>query len=280
MNLAVTALNGCNVAPDVTVRHEQLPFMHPDRLPMRFDLPKAWRHFREFQKDKERTSEVFHIFEALPWIGVTEAARRFLATERGRAIYAKEPFLPEILDDHTALRRLPKGTLAHDYCDFMESAGMSAKGLVDEYELWRGDRPRLNDQIEWYIDRLRDTHDLLHVLTGFGPDALGEQCVLAFVFKQRPSFGHLFLGYAGAVFLRTKVKSRAPVLRAVLEARSIGKGCSRICEESVRELLAMPIEAVRARLNIRPAHYYHEVHRVWRSEGIDPSDVLARKEAA
>ncbi|MEO6717837.1 MAG: Coq4 family protein [Novosphingobium sp.] len=255
---------------------EDIPLMHPDRRPMRMDWRRALRHFRVLESDKERTREAFHVFEALPWVGMADAACRFLANEQGKAIYASEPFLPAILDDHPTLRRLPKGSLAHAYCDHMEHEELSAAGLIAEYEEWRGDRERLDDKVEWYADRLRDTHDLLHVLSGFGRDALGEQCVLAMVFKQRPSIGHLFIGYAGAVLTRLESHWKVPVLRSVFEARQIGKACLPIAEQPINELLAMPLEAVRKRLNMRPARYYHEAHRIWREAGTDPRMVLMK----
>lgn len=259
--------------------HEQLPLVHPDRRKPSINLPKAWKHLRRLEQNKEKTSEVFHVFEALPWLGVVDAAVAFHSTERGKEIYSREPYLPAFLDDHDALRRLPKGTLAHDYCDFMEKLGFSAAGLVAEYEDWRGDRPRINDKVEWYVDRLRDTHDLLHLLTGIGPDALGEQCLGAFVFKQRRSIGHIFLAYVGAMILKSHVKGRAPIMRAIYDSQRAGMACSRIAEESILELLTMPIDAVRRKLKVKPSRYYHEVHRVWRSEGLDPSKVMERKAA-
>src|SRR6218665_966914 len=149
-----------------------IPFSHRDRQPPFIDLPGAVHHFLEFKRDKENTREVFHIFETLPWRTVGERVRKFLASERGQAIYAREAYLPDILDDHETLRRLPRGSFAQDYCDYMEREDLTAAGLVAEYEGWRGGRPRLDDQIEWYNDRLRDTHDLLHFLNGFGRDSL------------------------------------------------------------------------------------------------------------
>ena len=255
---------------------EDIPLVHPDRQPMRMNWRNALMHFRRLEGDKERTREAFHVFEALPWLGMADAACRFLASEQGKAVYASEPFLPAILDDHARLRRLSKGSLAHAYCDHMEREELTAAGLIAEYEEWRGGRVRLDDKVEWYADRLRDTHDLLHVLSGFNRDALGEQCVLALVFKQRPSIGHLFVGYAGAALTRLDSHWKVPVLRAVFEARQIGKACLPIAEQPITELLAMPLEDVRKRLNMRPAHYYHEAHRIWREEGTDPKLVLVK----
>ena len=260
---------------DFRLPHDQLPLMHPDRQKPRFNLAKAYRHFRILRQDKERTSEVFHVFEAMPWATVGERTRQFLSTAEGQRIYHSEPNLPSILDDHEALRRMPLGTLAHDYCDYMEGEGLSAAGLVHEFEIFRGDRPRLDDRVEWYNDRLRDTHDLLHLLTGLGRDTFGEQCLLTFVFKQRPSIGHLTVGYLSALLTIANDKTGAPIWRAVRETRKLGKMSGRIAERSVLDLLAMPIDKARESLNIKPARLYHEVIRMWREKGIDPYKILA-----
>ena len=57
-----------------------------------------------------------------------------------------KPSLIALLDDHEALRTLPAGSLAHAYCDFMESEGLTAKGLVDEFDTFRDKRPRIDDR--------------------------------------------------------------------------------------------------------------------------------------
>lgn len=265
------------VYPD-TATHGRLPLVHRNRRPAFFNLPEAWRYFQMFRQDKEQTRYVFNIFDALPWTDVEDYARRFLATERGRAIYASERFIPDILDDHAALRMMPAGSVAQAYCDFTESHGMSAHGLVHEYDLHREGRPRLDDRVEWYIDRLRDTHDLLHVLTGFGSDTLGEQCVLTFVCTQRHSVGHGFLGFAGAAVMRKEVRTQAPVVRAVWEAWRMGRKARPIHEEAIRELLPLPVDEARRRLNIAKARWYPEAQRVWREdEGVDPHMVLAKE---
>jgi len=257
-----------------------LPLMLPGRPPMRYDLPKAWRHFKALIKDKEDTAQVSPIFEALPWRGIYDAALAFLKTDRAQAIRQSEPSLVTLLDDHAALRKMPKGSLAQVYCDFMESEGLSAQGLVDELDKNRPAHMFWNDQVTWYFNRMRDTHDLLHVLTGFGRDALGEQCVLAFTYSQQPSPAHLFLGYAGALEIKKRMKSQAPVLGAVRQAQRMGKACPRLVEMSIRDLLPLPIEEVRARLNIAPPARYLEAHRVWRGMGVDPYNLIAPERLA
>jgi len=253
-----------------------LPIYDERRPVLRTRPGKALHHFRELLKDKERTEEVFRIFEALPWRGMRAAAIRFLSSERGQALRAREPFLPAILDDHAALRRTPEGSLAHAYCDFMEREGLSAQGLVDEFDKFAKDRPHFQDQFLWYLNRGRDVHDMLHVLTGYGRDGLGEACVLAFTYSQQPSPAHLFIGYMAGLNMKKTVKSDAPVLRAVREGQKLGKACPRLIEQSITDLLPLPIADVRRRLNITPARHYQHAHEVWRSIDVDPYDMLGK----
>ena len=253
-----------------------VPLRHPAREAFQLRPVKAMKIWAEFKRDKEQTHLAFSIFNALPWTTVDSAAARFLSSDEGRRIYADEPAIPEILDDHATLRRMPKGSLAQDYCDFVEREGLSAAGLVAEYDLCREGKPRIDDKIEWYLDRLRDSHDLLHILTGYGRDALGEQCVLSFVFKQRPSWGHLFIAYAGAVVTKRCTGIPAPIIRAVREAQLIGRACPPIAEQSIRDLLPMQTEDIRRKFGIREPRIYGEVHRIWREAGLDPFMVASQ----
>jgi ubiquinone biosynthesis protein COQ4 len=254
---------------------DELPLMLPGRPKMRYDFPKAWRHFKELIKDKENTAEVFPIFEALPWKGVHDAALAFLQSGRGQAIRRAEPSLVAMLDDHETLRKTAPGSLAHAYCDFMEREGLSAQGLVEELDRYRPAETRFDDQMEWYYNRMRDTHDLLHVLTGYGRDALGEQCVLAFTYSQQPALAHLFLGYAGALEIWKRMTVNVPVFRTVREAQRAGQACPRLVEQPIGDLLALPLEEARRRLNIAPPQRYAESHAKWRAAGIDPYDLIA-----
>ncbi|MFU7529659.1 Coq4 family protein [Qipengyuania sp. ASV99] len=258
---------------------ETMPVVHPDRVRPRLDFPKAWHHFSKVLKDKERTDELIGVFDALPWRAVGEEAAAFLATEKGQAIFQSEPYLPDLFDDHATLRKMPKGSFAHAYCDFMEREGLTAAGLVEASGDTRNGMAMLPDGVEWYGDRLRDTHDILHILTGYGRDTLGEQCVLGFLFHQRPSPGHLFVAWAGTLLMRVKLKSRAPVIGALREARRHGRLTQRIVEQPIRELLPLPLEEVRRRLNVPQPTTYLKVLDVWRSEGIDPHAFLAKQEA-
>ncbi|MXO74010.1 hypothetical protein GRI40_02090 [Altererythrobacter aerius] len=253
-------------------------FRNPARPEPKRDIRRALRKFGELVKDKENTALVFEIYESLPSKDFIPRARSMTLSPEGEALRAAEPFLPPMLDDHSALRKMPKGSVAHAYCDFMEREGLSAAGLVAESD--KIGRPKYGDLIEWYGFRQRDTHDLMHILTGYGRDALGEQCVLLFTHGQQPAAGHLLLGYAGAYNITRQVRSKAPVWRAVREAHRLGKACPPLVHMSIRELLAMDLAMAREQLGITPAVWYKTCHDVWRREGIDPYDLLGKDMAA
>jgi ubiquinone biosynthesis protein COQ4 len=260
-------------APDGTV------LLHAERPAAKYRPLRAISNFRKLIKDKEDTALVFKIFESLPSKDFMPRVANLSLSERGEFLRRTEPRLPEILDDHAALRRTPKGSLAHAYCDFMEAEGLSAAGLVAEYE--RAGRRKYPDLVEWYINRARDTHDMFHVLTGYGRDALGEQSVLLFTHGQQPSQGHLLIGYAGAANIARMAKgSKAPVFGAVRQAHRTGRGAPRLIEQPIRELLERPLEEVRASMRIPEPTLYRECHSIWGAEGVDPYDLLASTKQA
>ncbi|MEM6907504.1 MAG: Coq4 family protein [Pseudomonadota bacterium] len=249
---------------------------HPERPNPRYSLLNAIKNFQLLMKDKEDTSLVFKIYESLPSKDFMPRVEALALSDHGEHLRASEPNLPEILDDHAALRQTPQGSLAHAYCDFMESEGLSAAGLVAEAD--KLGRRKYDDLVEWFSDRSRDTHDLFHVLTGYGRDALGEQCVLLFTHGQSPTHGHLLIGYAGAANIKMQAKgSKAPVMGAVQQAKRTGRGAPSMIAQSIRDLLPLPVEEVRAKLNIPEPTKYRECHRIWREEGIDPYNLLASK---
>jgi ubiquinone biosynthesis protein COQ4 len=248
-------------------------FSHPDRVPARFRPFKALAHFRNLMADKEDTEQVFHIFDCLPRKGFVPDARAFVESARGQALMASEPFLPTILDDRATLLKLPAGSVGRAYVDFMRREGLSAAGLVAESEKMQ--RPRYDDQFQWYTNRLRDTHDLFHILTGYGRDALGEQCVLGFTYGQTRNIGNFFIAYLGGLELKRRVASGAPVIAAIREGQRQGAGALKIIDQDIRALLAEPLEAARARIGISVPAQYRRAHQVYQSAGIDPYNFLA-----
>ncbi len=248
---------------------------HPDRKKSRIQPVKALGHFRKLMADKEDTAQVFHIVDCLKTKRAARVAEEFVMSPHGQALYQSENFLPPILDDHETLKQLPANSVGQAYVRFMQSEGLSAAGLVAESEKFKDTATRFDDLYEWYGDRQRDTHDLHHVLTGYGRDALGEQCVLAFNYSQNPVLGIAFIAYAGAVEIKRTLRSDAPVMRAVREGQRNGKAALRIGQQNIRALLAEPLLDARRRMNIPEPVTYLEAHARFRAMDIDPYQLIA-----
>lgn len=248
-------------------------FRDPARLPMRLRPFKALGHFRKLIADKEDTEQVFRMVECLPSACFQQIQRSFCESEAGRALMVREPFLPTLLDDHAALLKLPEGSVAHAYVAFMKAEGLSAAGLVAESK--KAGRPHFDDQVAWFNYRLRDTHDLIHVLTGYGRDALGEQCALGFSYGQYRAWVDGFLAWAGSLEVKRRIKSDAPVFAAVGQAVRHGKAANPLFSTDITALLSEPLETARRRMNIGSPSHYQRAHSCFRASGIDPYNFLA-----
>jgi len=253
----------------------QLAFSHPDRPKTEFRPLKAWHHFRKLIADKEDTEQVFHIIAALRGRKFQIIARDFWQTPRGKDMLESKLRLVDLLDDHDSIKRLPQGTVGRAYVDFMEREGLSAAGLEAEYARFEDASTNYDDVLTRYGDRLRDTHDMLHILTGYGRDALGEQCVLAFTYAQNRNLGVGFIAYAGGLELKYRVAKNAPILKAVHEGYRIGNAAKNIVHEDIAALLREPLADARKRLGIAEPVVYRAAHEAMRSGGIDPYNLLA-----
>lgn len=258
-----------------------IPLFDPDRETRGMRPLKAWKHFRQLIADKEDTSQVFHILEALRDRRFGQTAAQFFATDEGRKLLAERTYLPSKLDDHDALKKLPDGSVGRVYVDFMEREGLTAQGLVDEQLKVTGQQRQYDDLVELFGNRMRDTHDLHHILTGYGRDALGEQCVLAFSYSQTPSWGTLFIAWAGAREIRKHPRAaHYPIYAAVREGQRNGKAALSIGFQDIDALLAENLDDARARMGIKVPHLYQQCHDMMRADGVDPYDLLGQNGAS
>ena len=225
-------------------------FIDDNRPVSRIRPLKAMGHMKKLLADNEDTEQVFHIMEALNGDNMIKKLKAFAKTESGSLRLQERRELPEILDDHETLKKLPDGTVGRAYVSFMEREGLTAAGLVEESEKWWEGQARFEDDLEFFGRRMRDTHDLYHVLTGYGRDQLGETSVLAFSHAHNGGFGNLFIAYIGAWDLRKNAPKDADIMSCIQEARRHGRASSALIQEDIVALLREPLSEARARMNI------------------------------
>ena len=258
--------------------HEGRPFPRRKVRPL-----KALRHLRRLFRDKENTEEVFHIFRALNGGAYERSFQRFMSDPEGRKRVAEARVLPPLLDDHARWERLPEGSFGRAYIDFMQREGLTAAGLVAESLKAAGTmetRARTDPLRLWWGDRSRDTHDMYHVLTGYGRDALGEACVLAFTYPQHMGRGLKFIATLGALEARKGMPRGCRVLRAVREGERIGREAVLVDAQDLLGRFHLPLEDVRRELRIARPQEYHRIHRQCRAAGVDPYDLVGADRAA
>lgn len=228
---------------------------------------KAWSHMRQLIADKEDTEQVFHIIEALNGRALVNNLEAFAKTPDGQKRLAEREYLPPILDDHSWIRDLPPGTVGRAYLEFMTREGLSAQGLVDESEKFRSTLRDYDDDLQWYGNRLRDTHDLFHVLSGYNRDALGEASLLAFSYSQNPGRGVIFIAFMGIRTIAKAAPKEARIMDCFWEGKRHGAAAKRIMQEDIRALMHEPIDAARARLGIQPPVAYRRALKVLELHG-------------
>jgi ubiquinone biosynthesis protein COQ4 len=91
-------------------------------------------------------------------------AEQLLLCEEGRRMLSERPSLQGKQLDLDALERLPEGTLGHEFARYFRDNKISPFETTLE----------LKTDIDFIAKRYRETHDLLHLVTGYGTDVMGE----------------------------------------------------------------------------------------------------------
>jgi ubiquinone biosynthesis protein COQ4 len=233
-------------------------------------------------RDPQDTRQVFRLSEALRGRSTKIMFERFAATPVGAKILAEQRSLLSALTDHAHLASLPEGSLGRHYLAFMAEENLSAQGLVDLAMENTKMMKSTNDALKIYAGRMRDMHDLYHVLAGYGRDELGEVCVLAFSYPQQKIRSFWVISRLGMLHiwrtLRAAGFDASGVRAAVREARQNGHNAAWLPGEDIEAMLGMDLQALRAKYNIPSPVVYEEVIARLRRESGTTSGPL--KEAA
>ena len=144
----------------------------------------AWRALKNLIADPDRTDQVFVIIDALGGNSGEKQFQRFCATSVGQRVLSDKRDILTVLNDRNTLQSLPEGSLGKTYATFMSAEQISADGLVNASMEGGGNNNREDIDRQRYGVRVRDSHDLWHVATGYNRDLLGEAMLLAFTFAQ------------------------------------------------------------------------------------------------
>ena len=114
--------------------------------------------------------------------------------------------------------------------------------------------------------RVRDTHDIWHVLTGYKADeSLGEAALVSFSFAQVGGLGWALIGSAAAL-KSLRVTGNTLFARGVWEGYRNGRKAKWIAGEDYEKLMHEPLDAARARLGIPTPVAYLRAQQVLGAE--------------
>ena len=230
------------------------------------DLGRALRAARSLAADPDDTRHVFTLIESLSWRTNERLLAGYERDPVGRRLLQTRPELLPMLCDRAALAAMPRGSLGRAYLDFVDSEGISADGLVEaSVEGQRGLHAE-GSAAAYVGQRMRDTHDLWHTVTGYKGDLIGEVALLSFSHAQIWNAGVSVVVGVGVLKIR-----QLRVARIIASARLRGMRASWLPVAPWEELLPRPLSEVRARLRVRPVAPYEEL----RSDALRDSGELA-----
>jgi ubiquinone biosynthesis protein COQ4 len=183
--------------------------------------------------------------------------KRFARSEGGARVLREKLELYDILSDVDLLGAMPEGSLGHAIYDFYTTEELSAAGLKGASEEAAGKEGYFagDDDRARFARRLRELHDVFHVLTGYGRDMRGEIACLAFTFSQTRNTG---IGYVALKVLRGAGWS-SEMGRLIRQAFWRGRRAKWLIDQDWETLLRQPLDQLREDLAVGPAPEYEHL---------------------
>ncbi|MEB3172727.1 MAG: Coq4 family protein [Cyanobacteriota bacterium] len=167
----------------------------------------------DFLKNPGSLDSVFRIAGTLSGSPMSTQMFRHLLDNPAMAALIAEHWRPAPID-LDALEALPEGTIGHVYAHQLRSQGLTPDSLIDP-------KPIQSPQ-DYIVHRLRETHDIVHVLTGFGTDGDGELGLQAFNLAQNRSPLAVMLIFGGLLATLQNDEPLEPLLKALMRGFELG----------------------------------------------------------
>lgn len=167
--------------------------------------------------------------------------RKLQRSAQGRRMLSVRPSLQSKDLDLPALARLPEGTLGHAFSRYFRDNKISPFETTLE----------LKSDIDFIGKRYRETHDLLHVLTGYGTDVMGELELQAYALGNlgiRTAALIVLVGTLGQLKDRQAGVEQAVYARRVWAAYHRGRASRLFLDFWFEEHWETPVAALRAEL--------------------------------
>lgn len=199
------------------------------------------RALRAILKDPEDTRQVFTLFLVTNARHIPGFLTRFVSEPDGIALLHERPAIDSRTVDFEALGRLPADTLGGAFARHLSERGLSP-------DVFRAP-PGVPPTLAFLGQRMRQSHDIWHVLTGYDTSVDEELALLAFSHGQSGMPGPALLAAVGAV----RFFPRHPkVFAKVLDGYRRGQAARSMLTVRWEDLWQTPLAELRERFAIRP----------------------------
>ncbi|MCB9529794.1 MAG: Coq4 family protein [bacterium] len=253
----------------VPARVEVLPGTTGERWPIALAPPgenrRYWRRgftcLREFFANPHDTGKAFEFYYAVGQGAMETYFQRFAASPHGPRLLTHKPSLADTIRDRDALAAMPEGSLGRAFLVFLDAHGYQSLGILRLYhvimEKWQREvgLPPLDDDRMWFVNRYMTSHDLQHIVTGYGPDEMGEAALSAFTLGQHYGFGLMVLTSGAIAHLGRQLG--LPWFAYAWRAWRRGRRAQPLYAAPWEELLPLPLDLVREVLAIEPIDRAH-----------------------
>ena len=210
---------------------------------------RALRSALRLRKDKTRAIEAFELMAALRAVDDAEPLfKRYMRTTAGTMFCRERRSLGAVLGDLAGLATLPPQSLGHTYTGFMASRGLYNQELEELSQAPSGWNMGVDPDRQWFFNRLRDQHDLWHVVTGYSSDIAGEVRLQAFSFAQTGIRSQLLISVGG--LLEAPLRESVGFARSVHAAYALGKHAQCFALVPWEDWLGRHLTDVRAELGL------------------------------
>ena len=218
-----------------------------DLRKLNLDFLITLKGFVALMRDPSQTDSVFDVEDGLRHSKAAQLAVEYAKSKPGVAELFEERYLAPP-PDVDALLKLPEGSLGQAYAAYITEAGFDPnfyrKGTIE-------------DDVTYMFMRMRQTHDIWHVVTGFGVDVNAELGLKAFEIAQVHRTLSAMLVAGG--LLRTLFKT-PETLDGLLEQIAIGyrmgARAKPFLAQKWEEHWEKPLSEWRQELNVEPATVY------------------------
>ncbi len=218
------------------------------------------------------TSSIKHVMNPISEEGVSHAFKatfclagprlqsafdEFSRHPNGNRLLKDRPNLGDHLAEVGHAKDVPEGSFAQAYQDFLE---VDANAILDTGKLASlahvdvlAEELGWDEDIAWFVERMTHTHDLYHVLAGYGPGLASEGGVIMFTFSHSRMRRGLLAAFLWTFRPRVGWRRWHQYLQEGWQKGAETAKAGHLLAAYYEELLPLPLVEVRRELGI-PAH--------------------------